>query len=377
MSHSILVAEDDPTLLLTHIALLGTLGEGYTFFEAKNGLEALEIAKQHKPNLILADWVMPGLSGLELVRQLKADPDTKDIPVIMVTSLISPTDLEMAFDEGAVDYLRKPVERLELISRVKSALRTHGYIQQISQQQLELAQNKQDLQELNTIKNIFFTIISGDLNEPLNSLTAFVNLLIKNINNFSKEEMKFVAENIRSSLHGISSLLKNLIQWSRSDQQITADLESVVLKPVLENIFLHNENGFSRKSVRIELNIEENFSLWVQKEIFLAVLQVFAESSSRFIAKNGEVHISISKEPDHLAIVFRMIGFKITPEQFESLFELDFYHHNDLTYFEKGSGLGYVISQNLLKKLNGHITTSVHGKDDVLFQLIFPNSSVA
>lgn len=372
MPYSILVAEDDPTLLLTHVALLGSLGDGYTFLEASNGNQALEMAKKHLPNLILADWMMPGLTGIGLVRALKADPQTLDIPVIMVTSLISPSDLEAAFAEGVVDYLRKPVERLELIARVKSALRTHSYIQQIRHQQSELANNKEVLEELNAIKDIFFTIISGDLNEPLNSLTAFVNLLIKNINNFSKEEMKFVAENIRSSLFSISSLLKNLIQWSRSDQQVLNEVKSVDLLDTLENILLHNENGFTRKSVRIHIDIQKETSLSIQKEIFLAVLQVFAESASRFIAKNGELFVSHSVEGKTQSLVFQMIGFKITTEQFDRLFDLDYYHRNDLTYFEKGSGLGFIISHKLIEKLNGRINKFVHGKDDVFFELSFP-----
>ena len=184
--------------------------------------------------------------------------------------------------------------------------------------------------------------------------------------------MKFVAENIRSSLFSISSLLKNLIQWSRSDQQVIEDIASIDILDTLENLLFHNENGFTRKSVRIHIQIEKESSFLIQKEIFLAVLQVFIESASRFIAKNGELFVSHSIEGRNQSLVFQMIGFKITTEQFNNLFDLDYYHRNDLTYFEKGSGLGFVITQKLIEKLNGRINKFVHGKDDVFFEITFP-----
>jgi two-component system, sensor histidine kinase and response regulator len=373
MAYQILLAEDDATLMLAHLTYLKGLGDDYAFLEAADGNEALRLAQEKLPDLILADWVMPGLSGLELIKALKENPQTNDIPIIMISAMIAPSDLEKAFEIGAVDYLRKPVERVELQARVKGALRTYSYIKKIQHQQIELAQTYDQLTELNAIKDVFFTIISGDLNEPLNSLTAFVNLLIKSINNFSKEEMKFIAENIRSSLHSISSLLKNLIEWTRSESDPIGRPQHVELKPLLESALLYTDNGFTRKSVRIDINLLGNETVWIQKDVLAAILQVVAESSARFIAKNGELSVSLSPAQEGFVICnFQYTGFKITKEQFQNLLHLPYYHTNEITYFEKGSGLGFVIGQKMLEKCNGNLTARSIGKDLVVFEMLLP-----
>ena len=90
---------------------------------ARDGLEALEIVARKKPDLILLDVMMPKMSGFEVCRRLKSDPATRDIPVIMVTALNELADIERGVDSGTDDFLSKPVNRLELVTRVKSLLR--------------------------------------------------------------------------------------------------------------------------------------------------------------------------------------------------------------------------------------------------------------
>jgi two-component system alkaline phosphatase synthesis response regulator PhoP len=90
---------------------------------ASNGIEALELIKTQSPDLVLLDVMMPQMSGFEVCRRLRSDPDTKDLPVIMVTALNELGDIERAIDSGTDDFLSKPVNKLELITRVKTMLR--------------------------------------------------------------------------------------------------------------------------------------------------------------------------------------------------------------------------------------------------------------
>ncbi len=90
---------------------------------AYNGPEALEILKNHPSDLILLDIMMPQMSGFEVCRRIKNDPKTTDIPVIMVTALNEPGDIERAIDCGADDFLSKPVNKWELMTRVKTMLK--------------------------------------------------------------------------------------------------------------------------------------------------------------------------------------------------------------------------------------------------------------
>lgn len=90
---------------------------------ASNGTEALAMVAEHQPDLILLDIMMPKMSGFEVCRTLKADPKTRDIQIIMVTALNEVGDHERAVDCGTDEFLTKPVNRIELITRVKSLLR--------------------------------------------------------------------------------------------------------------------------------------------------------------------------------------------------------------------------------------------------------------
>lgn len=90
---------------------------------ARDGLEALAAVAAQIPDLILLDVMMPRMSGFQACTKLKADPKTRDIPIVMVTALNEINDVERAVDSGADDFLTKPVNKLELLTRVRSLLR--------------------------------------------------------------------------------------------------------------------------------------------------------------------------------------------------------------------------------------------------------------
>jgi CheY-like chemotaxis protein len=90
---------------------------------AYDGLEALEIVACQPPDLILLDVMMPKMSGFEVCKRLKHDPKTEDIPIIMVTALNEYGDIERGIDSGTDDFISKPVNKLELLTRVKTMLK--------------------------------------------------------------------------------------------------------------------------------------------------------------------------------------------------------------------------------------------------------------
>lgn len=98
---------------------------------ARDGVEALEIIKKSKPDLVLLDVMMPKMSGFEVCRRIKNNPDTADLPVIMVTALNELRDIERAIESGTDDFLSKPVNKLELLTRVKTMLKLKNLTDQL------------------------------------------------------------------------------------------------------------------------------------------------------------------------------------------------------------------------------------------------------
>lgn len=98
-------------------------GEGYVIQVKYDGNSTLEHVAVDQPDLILLDIMMPRLSGYEVCQRLKSDPATRDIPIIMVTALNEVGDIEKAVAAGADDFLSKPVNKIELTTRVRSLLR--------------------------------------------------------------------------------------------------------------------------------------------------------------------------------------------------------------------------------------------------------------
>ncbi|KXF77643.1 diguanylate cyclase response regulator [Paramesorhizobium deserti] len=121
MTARILVVDDLPA----NVKLLETrlLAEYYDVVSALSGQEALEICHSSNVDIVLLDVMMPGMDGFEVCRRLKADPKTTNIPVVMVTALDRPEDRVRGLEAGADDFLTKPVNDLQLISRVKSLAR--------------------------------------------------------------------------------------------------------------------------------------------------------------------------------------------------------------------------------------------------------------
>ena len=90
---------------------------------AADGSEAIDTVKKHHPDLILLDVMMPKMSGFEVCKRIKNDPKTADIPIIMVTALNELGDIERAIDSGTDDFLSKPVNKWELVTRVRTMLK--------------------------------------------------------------------------------------------------------------------------------------------------------------------------------------------------------------------------------------------------------------
>lgn len=122
-SHKILIVDDETSTLNIIVDCFEEHESNYIFYQANNGKDGLRIALEFKPDLIITDWEMPIMDGIEMIQCLKKDDLTKLTPIVMLTGRMTSSDhLQMAFNAGATDYIRKPIDKIELIARVRSML---------------------------------------------------------------------------------------------------------------------------------------------------------------------------------------------------------------------------------------------------------------
>ncbi len=120
-SKKILVVDDEVYIL--HILDFSLGAEGYEVITAADGAEAIEKARQEKPDLVVLDIMMPKVDGFEACRRLKADPETREIPVILLTAKGREVDRKMGMEVGADDYIVKPFSPTKLIEKIGGFLK--------------------------------------------------------------------------------------------------------------------------------------------------------------------------------------------------------------------------------------------------------------
>ena len=121
MKIKILIADDESNQLELMAFNLNRCG--FSFIKASNGDEALQLIEEHSPDLVILDWMMPNMSGIEVCRILRSRAETKQIPIIILSARSEDSDKSLGLDTGADDYISKPFSPKELISRVKALLR--------------------------------------------------------------------------------------------------------------------------------------------------------------------------------------------------------------------------------------------------------------
>jgi len=123
MGKKILIVDDILENIQIIISVFEKNNPEFELFQAPNGYLALNIAKKVIPDIIITDWDMPEMNGIDLITKLKQETKLKDIPVIMATGVMTSVEyLQMALSAGAVDYIKKPIDEVELVARSLSAL---------------------------------------------------------------------------------------------------------------------------------------------------------------------------------------------------------------------------------------------------------------
>jgi DNA-binding response OmpR family regulator len=145
----ILVVDDEPGVV--EIVRVNLQWEGYDVCEAFDGQEGWDKVRSEKPDLVILDVMMPQMSGLELLERIKTDPPICDVPVIMLTVRAGDTDIIQGLEKGAVEYLIKPFEPLNLVRMVKKILEELDQREQEAHRQRLLEQRRRSMNSLDKV----------------------------------------------------------------------------------------------------------------------------------------------------------------------------------------------------------------------------------
>lgn len=262
----ILIVDDERYNIYVLVNILKT---DYRTIVAKNGEDALKRARaESPPDLILLDIMMPVMDGYEVCRQLKADPQTKEIPVIFVTAMGDIKDETRGLELGAIDYLTKPINPAIVLARVKNHLTLQAARKEIEQQKQQLEIQNAELLEAARLREDVEHIARHDLKTPLNIVIGMPDLILEE-GNLSARQVKFLKmiENSGYRMLNMINQSLNLLKMERNMYQVTP--VTVNLPPIFQKIAAEMQHILNSLDLSLEIMINGAPPVEAEAETFL------------------------------------------------------------------------------------------------------------
>lgn len=358
----ILIVDDVPKNLQVLAAIL--YKEGYEIAMADRGKSALELLENVIPDLILLDIMMPEMDGFEVCKRIKQNPKHQDIPIIFLTARHETETIVKGFESGAADYLTKPFNALELISRVKTHLqlkqRTTLLLElnatleeKVKERtaQLEAAYDK--LAKLDNAKSYFLGLLSHELNTPLNEIKGFSIILNSIVDDAdAKEFIGYIRESSERLIKFADMSL--LITSLKSNKYQKQNLEIDVHYLLDESIFNFNETA-GDKNIAIEKEYCDCHSLILADTTLIkTAFDTVIGNSIKYSSNNKNIRIRTLNEDNYLKIEFTDQGPGFSEKSLENIFEL--FNTTELLNHKEGLGLGLATTKFIIDYHSGKIS---------------------
>lgn len=241
----ILVVDDQPTNIQVVGSALGAWG--HEIIPASDGPTALKRVALRTPDLILLDLLMPGMDGCEVCRQLKENPEWKDIPVIFLSAADDKDFIVRALDAGGVDYITKPFNQAELLSRVRT--------------QLALKTARDRLKQLAEDKDELLGILAHDMKNYLGGMSMSAELLYQRIDRFQDERLTRLSGNILRSSAQLLSFMKEFLANTATDYGFTLKPTPVSLTDIAAAVVQQYQELARRKKLEIQTDFSAGESI--------------------------------------------------------------------------------------------------------------------
>ncbi|MDM8516592.1 response regulator [Desulfobacterales bacterium HSG16] len=391
MIGDILIVDDNPENLRILSGMLSK--KGYKPRIAIRGTLALQNARLINPDMILLDVKMPDMDGYTVCQQLKADDQTRDIPIIFISALDEVHDKIKAFQSGGVDYITKPFHMKEVLARVETHMNLRTMQKKLGQQNIRLCEEiterknaekslkkahdeleirvQERTSELETAKvaaesasrakTEFLANISHELRTPLTPIIGMTELILSKGDLRSNQE-KYL-KIVKKSADFLLAMIDDLIELSRMEAEgITLEAKSFSLDSMVKSVFNFLTPRVLTKKLKLTTSIDPDVPHMVIGDPYLLVriLEKIGENGIKFTEK-GEINISVAKEPeennDACSILIRFTitdtGVGIPKDRLKAIFEDFTQADGSNTRVYGGLGLGLTMVRKLLDRMGG------------------------
>ena len=347
---TILVIDDDHMLLTMISRILEQ--NGCEVRTIDNGAEALQSAADHLPDLIILDVMMPRMNGLDVCRRLTAKPDTSLIPVILLTANDFIDDKVAGFELGVQDYITKPFNTKEFVSRVKSHVEGSISIQKHGEQE--------KLKALETMLDQ----VAHELRDPLVAIGGFARRIRDRLTD--DNQLKKYADNIYREVERLERTLNEILEIKNIILGSITSLDPVsFLTDVLETFTetLHN------KHLQLETRVPaEHTGIRGDKQnLSLALTNIVTNSIEAMDTKGGTLMVGLEQDDQYCRIVVEDTGRGISHSETDLVFR-PFY-----TSKISGSGMGLYAVQHIVEMHNGTVDLTSKPGEGTRVEIILPN----
>lgn len=351
----ILIVDDIPENIQVLLQIMEN--EKYRFAIATNAGDAFKSIEAEKPALVLLDIILPNVNGYEICRQLQENPDTEDIPIIFLTVLDEMENVLKGFSMGAVDYITKPFNEYEVLARVNT--------------QLKLQQANQKLRELNRTKDKLFSVIAHEIRNPFSNIINFSELMLENIDNYNKENLKSILSAIHVDALKSFEMLENLLMWSRSHlkSNLKVNMQPILLKEIVDGVVAFNKETIQKKKLNIVNEIDGDTMIFADITMTETIVRNLLSNAIKFTS-NGNIQLFNKTTNEHIEFYVRDTGIGIAHENLEDIFDLNYFTTKG-TLNESGTGLGLVITREFIEMNNGSISVESKPGEGTTFKVNF------
>jgi signal transduction histidine kinase len=317
---SLIVDDDDRNVRLMESILKAN---SYEVVKAPDGEAALQSIAEDPPDLVLLDAMMPKMNGFEVCLRLKKEPATRLLPIIMVTALNALEDKVQALEIGADDFLSKPINRLELLAKIRSVLRTKALHDQVEQTRSELERKNQELVRLEHLKDSLMQMIVHDLKNPLTGIMGNIELLLRKGEKCDADKRRSLLLKSRDSSHRLLKMIMDLLDISKLEedkmdlQWVEFDLGELVSESLRE---LRGATELEGKSL-VYPQEGQRFALEADRELIRRVLGNLLSNALKHTPSGAEIRVEIGRDAGRASVSVMDQGEGIPEEFHDKIFE--------------------------------------------------------